>query len=904
MNLLKSVVLSVICTFSCAASFAQTDSARSAHTDTTKSHTSPLDISTPTDTPQTRTVTAQPPANVGSLTGKLVDAKNKPVSYATVTLIRMDSTVVNGDLTKDDGSFNIAPTGIGNFLLRIESIGIAAKTITVQIPTNKPDKDLGSVKVVTTETSLGEVSVVGEKPIMELKVDKKVFNVEKNTTTAGGSAADVLQNVPSVSVDADGNVSLRGKSDVTILIDGKPSTLLGTDPASALQSLPAASIESVEVITNPSAKYDAQGTSGIINIVTKKDGRFGINGNVTLGAGTRDKYNGNLGLNLKKGKWNVFLNSSVRLNSSYNNITTDIDYHSYSSHTYEHAPRHFNGNFNSIGATYDANKYNSITLTENVNIMNFGFKDQSDYNVKDSVGTNIYNLNKNSDGGGGPVSTSTSLDYKKKFRKKDEELSVDGTFAYTSFQRSSNYQTMADSPFATHPLYGYPNSESAPGLGTNSTLNLWADYTDPLFTKNGRLGLGFKSQFYWFTSHNTPTITYPDIDSSGIDNTLLARYNYNQQIHAGYVNWNDQLGKFSYQVGLRVEDAVYHGTGSIPNDTSLHNSFFNLFPSAFISYQLNDQQSIYLNYSRRTNRPGFFELLPFIDASNPSTIRTGNPGLIPEFINNVEFSYSKSDKKGNNFILSAYYNYTQNLIERVTIPITAKDYPYLAAYTGQQLSIPFNLASGTTYGLEGTGHIQILPIWDATLNVNFFENQLIINKSDTANSKYLQNNSGFTWFGKINTNVKLPGGFSLQLNGNYESPKVIAQGTLKDTYWIDAAIKKNLWKNKATIVVNCSDIFKTHRYITTYNLLVYDETIDRVKETRVGNLTFTYRFGKTDVGKGAAGTKRAKATDANKPQIPTDEDREKQMKQGDDDNGGGGQGGGGNGGGKGGGAAH
>ena len=338
----------------------------------------------------TKQAAAPLPPATGSISGKLVDAQNKPVSYATVTLLRSDSSVVNGDLSKDDGSFNITPTGIGNFRLVIQSIGVATKYMSVQITADAPDKKLGKIKITQTENTLKDVSVVGEKPIMELSVDKKVFNVEKNTTTAGGSAADVLQNVPSVSVDGDGNVSLRGKSDVTILIDGKPSTLLGTDVASALQSLPAGSIESVEVITNPSAKYDAQGSTGIINIVTKKDGRFGMNGNVTLGAGTHDKYNGNLGLNARKGKWTVFLNSSVRLNSSYNNVTTNRynkktdtstggQYQNY--HTYENVPRNFNGYFNSIGASFDPDKYNSITLTENINKMDFSFKDYSDYNV-------------------------------------------------------------------------------------------------------------------------------------------------------------------------------------------------------------------------------------------------------------------------------------------------------------------------------------------------------------------------------------------------------------------------------------------------------------------------------------------------------------------------------------------
>ena len=856
----------------------------------------------------------------GSISGKLTDAKNNPVSYATVTLFKNDTTVINGDLSKDDGSFKIDGTGIGSFRLKIESIGIATKNVNVVVTADAPDKNIGKITLSQTENTLKDVSVVGEKPIMELKVDKKVFNVEKNTTTAGGSATDVLQNVPSVSVDADGNVSLRGKSDVTILIDGKPSTLLGTDVASALQSLPAGSIESVEVITNPSAKYDAQGTGGIINIITKKDGRFGMNGTATLGAGTNDKYNGNLGLNARKGKWNLFLNSSFRLNSTYNNVTTDrtnkdstITYQPVapptdsmrhaalqSFRTYEHVPRHFNGTFNTIGASFDPDKNNSITLTENINVMKFSFQDPSTYNVYNNPSETpdpIYQQQRSSSFSGMPVSSSTALDYKHKFKKKDEELSVDATYAYTDFHRSQDYSTFSDSIInGTIKNSSYYTAEHAPGDGANSTVNIWADYTDPLFTKNGKLGLGFKSQFYNFTSTNYAAGSSPVIDTfftnapmkSAVDTSILAIYNYSQQIHAAYVNWNDQLGKFGYQLGLRVEDAIYSATSKAPLDSTIHTSFIDYFPSAFVSYQLANQQSIYLNYSRRTNRPGFMQLIPFIDKSNPGTVNQGNPGLNPEYINNIEFSYSKSDSKGNNFILSAYYSVTQNLIEKITTPLSKDSANIFKVPQGTLYTTPVNIASGTTYGIEGTGHFQITPIWDATLNANFFQNQLVIG-SNSQYSQYLSNNSGFTWFGKINTNIKLPKNFSFQVNANYESPKIITQGTLKETYWVDIALRKNLWKNKATVILNCSDVFKTHVFVTNYDLLAYNETINRVKETRIGNLTFTYRFGKQDK---SAGKPRGKQDDKLKP---TDEDREKNMKEGDDSDsgGGGGKGGGG-----------
>lgn len=851
-----------------------------------------------TNAPAPGNAAAQAPATTGKVSGKLIDAQNAPVSYATVTLLRKDSSVVNGDLSKDDGSFSISPTGVGNFLLRIESIGVTTKYINVTITGDSTDKKLGNIKILQSETALKQVNIVGEKPVVELKVDKKVFNVEKNITSTGGSATDVLQNVPSVSVDVDGNVSLRGNSGVTILIDGKPATMLGSDVNSALQSLPASSIENVEVITNPSAKYDAQGTTGIINIITKKDNRLGINGNITLGAGTRDKYNGNIGLNLRKGKWSAFLNSSARVNNTYNNVITDrqdkiadtATHLNRTYHTYEHVPRQFSGIFNTIGVTYDPDKYNSFTLTENINKMGFGFTDDSYYDIYASSDHSLAPLEhqyRYSKSKGGPFSVSSALDYRHKFKKKDEELSVDATYATTQVDRTQDYKTITNSGGIT-PAY-YPIEQHAPGSGGNSSVNIWADYTDPLFTKNGKLGIGFKSQFYFFNSHNTPVIDSNNRPEA-VDSSLLVKYDYTQQIHAVYVNWSDQVGKLSYQVGLRGETADYNGTMEGMTKATLKNNFTNLFPSVFLSYQLGGQQSIFLNYSRRTNRPNFFQLLPYRDLSNPGTVNVGNPNLIPEFIDNIEFSYNKLDKKGNNIILSAYYQHTDNLIER----IQSKD----PEDTFRLMSMPENITSGTTYGFEAIGNLKLTKIWDATVSANLFQNNL-----DVSNIPNLPNNSGFGWFGKLNTSVKLPAGFSLQVTGNYESPKFVAQGTIRQTYWVDVALKKNMLKNKLTITANCSDIFKTHRFINDYDLSYYSQTINRVKETRIGNITVTWRFGKSDIGKNIAMDKRdmkqRPKEDTRKPAQPNTEDRGKNMKDGDgDDQGGGGAPQGGQGGGQ------
>jgi outer membrane receptor protein involved in Fe transport len=773
-----------------------------------------------------------PQAQTGKLYGRLVDPQGKPVSYATVTLLRADSSVVNGDLTKDNGSFTIEPTGNGKFRLRISAIGFQPKSIdNIIITGESPEKDLGKVSLTASATQLKEVQVTGERPLIEMSVDKKTFNVEKNITTAGGSATDVLQNVPAVSVDVDGNVSLRGKGNVTILIDGKPATLLGGDATSALQSLPAASIQSVEVITNPSAKYDAQGMTGIINIVTKKDNKFGVNGTLTLGAGTRDKYNGSLGFNLRNKKWNVFLNSNFRLNSNYNYTTNDLRPRRGDtfSHSFEDNRRRFNGWFNSFGAEYTIDNNNSVTLTENVNVMDFSGEGPADYRTYASPGNMVFERRRYTSGSGGPTSLSTSLDYKHKFHKEKQELTANATFSQSWMKRQQDYVT--DSLDGNEvPLSG-STVQHAPASGGNTSFNGQADFTTPFLTPKGKLDAGVKAQLFWFESGNAPLVTYPSGETK-VDSVLLNGYNYNQKTYAGYINYSDQKGNLGYQAGLRIEDAVYEGTIRQLGGKRYTNDFLNLFPSVFLSYKLPKDQSIYLNYSRRTNRPDFRQLMPYLDLSNPQDTSMGNPDLKPEFINNAELSYNRLFKKGHNIIVSVYYQYTENLIERYR--------RYNADFT--TFTQPRNLSSGSTYGLELTGRAQLLPVWDATLNVNFFQNEV-----NGANIDPSLNNSGFSWLSKINTNLRLPKGFSFQANANYESPKVAGQGQLQDVWWIDAAIRKNLWNNKATVVFNVSDIFNTRKYTTIYDLPVYYQTTYRDRETRVANISFTWRFGKSDL---------------------------------------------------------
>ena len=796
----------------------------------------------------THSIAQTTPPQIGKLSGQIVDAKNKPVEYATVTLLRTDSTVVNGDLTKENGSFIIEPTGTGNFIVRVNIIGFQERFIDkVQITAQDPDKKLGKITINATSQSLAEVNITGEKALMEMSIDKKVFNVEKNITSTGGSATDVLRNIPSLAVDVDGDILLRGK-ETTILIDGKPATLLGGDIASALQSLPSSSIQSVEVITNPSAKYDAQGMAGIINIITKRNNKFGMNGSASLGGGTRDKYNGAFSINLKNNRWNLFFNSNFRLNRNYQR-TYNERFDStglFTSASYENNTRVHGGMFNTLGAEYTINEKTSVTLTQNINKMLWGNEGRTDF-LYFFDGLQVSSQIRSSDNLASPISTSTSLDYKQKFSKPRQELTANITFARTDVFRESEYITNfydKDEAVSQHQVI-----QKAPSGGGNTSLNGQADFTMPFLSKDGKLDAGWKSQLYWFASANSATV---DTGAGFMPDPVLQNdFDYTQQIHALYTSIGDQKGKFGYQLGLRMEASKYEGTSSLIGDKVYTNAFLNLFPSTFLSYKTSNEDAVYVSYTRRINRPNFFQMMPYVDVSNPMDTSRGNPDLIPEFIHNSELNYSRQFKKGHNLMASAYLQYTENLIDRIRT---------FYEDNGTSSSMPQNLNKGITYGFELTGKTQINPAWDATVNFNFFQNEIYSGKGSS-----VLNNNGTSWFTKMNSNLKLPHNFSLQFSGTYEAPKVAAQGRVLEVYWLDIGIRKNLLNNQANIVLNVSDIFNTRKTTNTYDFPGAFQSIYRDRETRIANVTFTYRFGKSEMkSNGKRGKEQAPVKDRDK----------------------------------------
>lgn len=816
-------------------------------------------------------------AQTASVTGTVVSSRGEAFPDAYVTLFnRSDDKLVKGTTTDEQGAFTLEDLPYGLYRLKVSSLGFRDKTIdTVLLDATTKMLSLGKIVLSLSENALKEVSVVKERNMLEMSIDKKTFNVDKNITAAGGTALDVLQNIPSVTADAAGNVSLRGKSSVTILIDGKPATLLAGDVASALQSMPSASIESIEVITNPSAKYDAQGSTGIINIITKVNRNQGINGSATLGISTRNKYNGGINLNMRKGKWNYALNTNFRISDNYQRTTTNRKNfgNDSGSYTYADYQRQFNGWFNSLTVGYTLDTQNTLSLTQNINVMRFGTDGIQEFRLFSAPGKTYSIQERDEIFKGGPNSASTNLNWKHKFKKPKQELTTELTF---SFARSNNRQELQSDLFdgEKHLLYGTV-LQAIPSTNRNRNFNGQADFTTPFLGKEGKLEAGAKSQNFWFNTSNDPTVTLPGAAPVG-DALLKNQYEYEQHNHAGYASYSNKYHKWSYQAGLRLEYAGYSGVAGNVTTTSYSNSFLNLFPSAYLAYQLSTAQQLYLNYSRRTDRPFFLRMLPYLNVANALDTTSGNPDLKPEFIDNFECSYNLQLPKGNTLMASLYYQQTNNLIQNFTR--TYAD--------GTSFTLPVNINSASTYGAEVTAKTQITKAWDATISGNFFQNKINGGNIDAS-----LNNEGFSWFSKLNTNYKLSGHFSFQLMGNYESAKPEAQGRRGEVYWVDLALKTNFLKNnKASIVINVSDIFNTRKYTTVYNLPLYSQDIYRDRETRIGTITFTYKFGKTEFGdKGDSGRgKRGKQNGS--VQKKDIQERDGNLKSGDDDNNNGGGG--------------
>ncbi|MBK7763170.1 MAG: TonB-dependent receptor [Bacteroidetes bacterium] len=803
-------------------------------------------------------------AQKASVSGVVKDATtNEKIELASITFkSKTDSTKILGTKSKENGSFLLENIPFGLYKISVSFINYEAKIYT-DYQINKNEVNLGEISLKSSNNNLKGVSIVGEIPAFEMAIDKKVFNVDKNITAAGGSAADMLKNVPSVNVDMDGNISIRGKENITLLVDGKPSSMFGNDPQAALNSIPASSIESIEVITNPSSKYEAQGMSGILNIILKKDRKKGYN--VLLNAGIAAPYrlNGGINFNANVKKWNFFLNANARTSKTWEETTNKRENYTNTNtyYSYTHNDRTPLSGFINFGADYTIDKNNKITLSEN--IFNAQMRGDSYTTIENEINfdTLLSTQYRSNQYMGNPFSSTTNLQYKHNFKKPKEELNVELNFSKTRYRRESIFETkMYDSNNLITDNY----LQNIPILGGNWNGTFQIDYTKPLW-KNARIDIGEKTYYIQFESENQPTIKYPN--QNEVEETILKNhFKYTQQVHGLYTNFANQFKSTGIQLGLRAEYFTYDGFAYQYN-AGVKNSYLGLFPTVFVTQKLSKKEDLSFNYARRVNRPGFMQLIPYIDVSNPQDTSQGNPNLKPEFIHATELTYTYQYGKSNTLMASAYYQYTNNLIQRYR---RFND-------NGTTFSQNQNLATGTTFGFEIINRANLLSWWDATLNINVFRNII-----DGANLDATLQRAGYGGFAKLTTNAKLQHGFNFQLSGNYNARTVISQGYINPYGNIDLALKKSFKQGLVNLTLTANDILNTIQTQTQYELYpYYNQNVLRKNQTRSIGLNIQVKLASKSQLNNSDAMKRP-ATKKDKEGKNRDENLKKDEGGGDD----------------------
>ena len=775
------------------------------------------------------------------ITGVLKDAKTQEtIPFATAVLIDK-ATAKNVKIAQTDlnGAFTMADLPNGNFTFKISFVGYQTMVRdNVAITTATGTLNFGDIKMNAAKGNiLSEVTVTGQKQGMQMGIDKKIFSVDQSVISEGGSATDLLQNVPSVSTDMDGNVSLRGSTGVRVLIDGKPSLIAGGNVAQILASIPASSIESVEVITNPSAKYDAEGQSGIINIVLKKNTKLGFNGSAAITAGNRDNYNANTNLSFQNSKVNIYGNYSYRYGNRLGGGYQDIFYKSDSSRTaYTSQATRSNsldkGHNAKAGLDYYLTPKSVISLSGGFNSRENERNELLDIKQLNRAQTPLSLSNRTNLNDGYGSSYDLNLDFVQKFKKPKQELTFN--FGYSNGD-NNNDQTYSTTTTNRNniPINENLSLQRVFNRGDNSNYNIQTDYTMPV-GKAGKLEAGYRSQIRLAGNNQYADSILTNTSIYIQNNKLINNFDSKDQVHALYLNYQNQIKDFGYQLGLRAEDARldthldgYTNNILTSNEGNIH--YKRLYPSVFLTQKLKGDNQVQLSYTRRVNRPRPWDTNPFLDVSDPFNYRGGNPNLLPEDVHSFELGYSKYWKKVT-LTSSLYFRQTNDVIQRVrSSPVN-----------GIITTIPQNLSRQINSGLELIGRFDLVKALNFTTNVNLYQAKFA---GDTRFD--IPTSSGFSWNANLTANLTVVKNLSVQVRGDYRAPEVMAQGKRNAMYGIDGGAKYDFPNKKASLSFNVRDVFNTRRWSMTTEDKFTIVDFERQMQGTMGNLTFSYRFGKT-----------------------------------------------------------
>ncbi|MFT5761698.1 MAG: hypothetical protein ACI8WA_000816 [Polaribacter sp.] len=763
---------------------------------------------------------AQRPTQVAtySISGKVIEKDTKqPLEYTTVVLKNLKDNKLSGGITDGKGEFYIKIAG-GTYDISVEFISF--KTVSFKNRTIDKDINLGTVILSEDGEILNEINIIPEKSTVDIRLDKKIYNVGKDMTVKGGNVADVLDNVPSVSVDIEGNVSLRGNENVRILIDGKPSSLVGLDGTSALRQLPADAIERIEVITSPSARYDAEGTAGILNIILRKGKVTGFNGSINPTIGDPTQYGISTNLNYRTKKFNIFTNTGYSYRDGPGKSINNSTYfdNSGSITGYLDELRNNNRLRKGFNSSFGLEYY----LTDNSSLLGNIVMRKSDGNNVTSNNVEVFDANRNltdtKTRNENELSDSKSIQYSINYTNR---LNATGKKLTIDLQYSKSDQDEAGSIFQNNAFVENNNTIQ------NSTRKLFQiDYVFP--KENGsQFELGYKADLNSSNSDykNSPAIPYSDPKFDPSNNL-----DFNQNVYALYSQYGKKLDKFSYLVGLRAE-LTDQQINLITTNENYNKSYAQLFPTVNLGYELSENESVTLGYSKRLRRPRSYFLNPFESRSSETNIFKGNVNLDPTFTNSFDLGYLK--KWGKVMLNSSiYYRHSTGVYQFISqergdfvngIPVIVRS--------------PINLSSEDRYGFEFNSNYSVSKKVNFSGSFNFYGFETVgeYNNIDFGNKDS-------NWSARFNSRITLPASIQWQTTMSYRGGQKNAQSTSDGIFSANLAFSKDLFKDNGTMVLNISDVLNSRKrkgYSYTPNSSTYGEMQWRQRQV---SLSFVYRF--------------------------------------------------------------
>lgn len=747
-------------------------------------------------------LTAQPnnEAVVGTLKGKIIDKNlQQPVPYATVAIHDGANKIITGGISTEDGDFLISDIPKGNYTLKVQFIGYKTYSQPIEISKQNKDVNVGTILLEEAAEALDDVTVVAERTTIEQKIDRKVINIGKDLTTTGGTASEIMNNIPSVNVDQDGNIALRGNQNVRILIDGKPTNI---DAAQLLKQIPSTSIKKIELITNPSAKYNPEGMSGIINIVLHKNSNIGFNGNVNLGLNFDEnaRFNSSVDLNYRTGKINFYGNYGNNITKQLNGgfvFREDEDYRTNFTFLDNNKSHLFK-----IGLDYFINDNNTISVYTNQNLFDGLTSGNTDILFTDitlnDISQTLISDNDN-------LGSTYNFDYKHDFKKEGHNIELEVDY--------NNFNSDSDDKFnftgGDGSLIDY--KDIIDNERNNTTINL--DYVNPL-TEKVKLELGYETRLRRTNNKYQSTLF------------SNSRYTYDRNIHSFYATYGQNFEKWSYQLGARVEnyevEAVFNGEKVFEDD------IFTVYPSGYLSYTPSEKNSYQLSYSRRIDRPGLNQVNPIREWSTPRIVSIGNPSLDPQFTNSIEANYTKKLKKGS-ITSGVFYRLINDEISQ-----TLLENPDVEE--GQILTFG-NFDNNSAYGIEISSNYKVANWWSFNASFDLYgqtQKGIIDNVSKEVDA--------VIYNFRINNSLKATKNLTFQVFGFYRGEQEGVQFKTKPFYFVNTGARYSFMGGKGTASVNFNDIFNTMRFRFSGDN-PYPQNGEFQGETQTIFLGLSYRFG-------------------------------------------------------------